>query len=145
VRGYITRFSASSLFAQKLLSLLPLIDLNRKPRFQGAPHSDKMVALPTVVLATASLLVSLTAAHPGECYSHVYMKREIIARDNAASVGARSLAASSNSAAAQAFEARSIKRRAEVVKNLHQKRGIAAREFPVSKIPWKKRRWQEDV
>ncbi|KAI0828073.1 aromatic compound dioxygenase [Hypoxylon sp. FL0890] len=71
-------------------------------------------------------LASYTAAHPGEKHDPQQMKRELIARDYAAQVGARSLASCSGSASAQALKARSIKRRANAVKNIRQKRGIQA-------------------
>ncbi|KAJ8121799.1 hypothetical protein ONZ43_g1839 [Nemania bipapillata] len=71
-------------------------------------------------MASASLLAGYVTAHPDP----VNLKRELAARDNAASVAARSLGACSNSAASQALKARSIKRRAQTVENLRQKRGI---------------------
>ncbi|KAI8623811.1 Intradiol ring-cleavage dioxygenase [Xylariaceae sp. FL1651] len=83
-----------------------------------------MVAFSALALGTVSLLAGYAAAHPGESHSDAHMKREIAARDNAASLGARSLGACSNSAASQALKARSIKRRAEAVKNIREKRGI---------------------
>ncbi|KAI1130917.1 Intradiol ring-cleavage dioxygenase [Nemania abortiva] len=79
-----------------------------------------MVAFPSMLLASASLLAGYATAHPDP----VNLKRELVARDNAASMGARSLGACSNSAASQALKARSIKRRAESVKNIRKKRGI---------------------
>ncbi|KAI0814395.1 Intradiol ring-cleavage dioxygenase [Xylaria sp. FL0064] len=85
-----------------------------------------MVAFSAFALASASLLAGFATAHPGESHDHVKMKREILARDNAAVVGARSLGSCSNSAASQALKARSIQRRAEAVKNIRQKRGIKA-------------------
>ncbi|KAI8947949.1 Intradiol ring-cleavage dioxygenase [Xylaria longipes] len=83
-----------------------------------------MVAFPTFVLASASLLTGYATAHPGESHDANHMKRELVARDNAASIGARSLEACSNSAASQALKARSIKRRADAVRNIRQKRGL---------------------
>ncbi|KAI0457057.1 Intradiol ring-cleavage dioxygenase [Xylaria acuta] len=83
-----------------------------------------MVAFPVFILASASLLAGYATAHPGESQDASHVKRELIARDNAASIGARSLGACSNSAASQALKARSIKRRAKAVQNIRQKRGI---------------------
>ncbi|KAK9426148.1 putative Intradiol ring-cleavage dioxygenase [Seiridium unicorne] len=74
----------------------------------------------------AAALAGFAAAHPGEVHDEHKMKREIVARDNQARVGARSLAQCGNSAHAQALKTRSIKRRAEKVKSLRQKRGIEA-------------------
>ncbi|KAI0434615.1 Intradiol ring-cleavage dioxygenase [Xylaria sp. FL1042] len=83
-----------------------------------------MVAFSALALASASLLAGFATAHPGESHDHVKMKRELLARDNAAAIGARSLGSCSNSAASQALKARAIQRRAEAVKNIRQKRGI---------------------
>ncbi|KAH8202842.1 hypothetical protein TruAng_003005 [Truncatella angustata] len=69
-------------------------------------------------------LAGFATAHPGEKHDEHKMKREIVARDNAARLGARSLAQCGNSAYAQTLKARSIQRRAEKVKALRQKRGI---------------------
>lgn len=88
-----------------------------------------MVAFSNLALAA---LVSYTAAHPGEKHDAHKMKREIVARDNAAQLGARSLASCSNSASAQALKARSIKRRAETVNKIRQKRGIQTGEYRAS-------------
>ncbi|KAI0442627.1 Intradiol ring-cleavage dioxygenase [Xylaria telfairii] len=83
-----------------------------------------MVAFPAVFLASASLLAGYATAHPGESHDSHHMKRELVARDNAAAIGARSLGACSNSAASQALKARSIKRRAEAVRDIRKKRGL---------------------
>ncbi|KAI1325408.1 Intradiol ring-cleavage dioxygenase [Xylariaceae sp. FL0255] len=85
-----------------------------------------MVAISTLALGAASLLISHTVAHAGETHSDAYIKRELLARDNAASIGARLLSTCSNSVAAQALKTRSIKRRAHQVKTLRQKRGITS-------------------
>ncbi|KAI1767374.1 aromatic compound dioxygenase [Hypoxylon sp. FL1150] len=82
-----------------------------------------MVTFTNLALAA---LAGYAAAHPGESHSAHHMKRELVARDNAAQVGARSLNSCSSSAASQALKARSIKRRAEIVKNIRKKRGIQA-------------------
>ncbi|GAP93192.1 putative gpi anchored protein [Rosellinia necatrix] len=83
-----------------------------------------MVAFTNVVLASASLLAGHVTAHPGESHSATHMKRELVARDNAASVGARSLGSCSNSPAAQALKTRSIMRRADKVRSIREKRGL---------------------
>ncbi|KAI0888663.1 aromatic compound dioxygenase [Annulohypoxylon maeteangense] len=82
-----------------------------------------MVAFTNFAIAA---LAGYAAAHPGEKHDAHKMKRELVARDNAAQLGARSLASCSNSASSQALKARSIKRRANAVKNIRQKRGIKA-------------------
>ncbi|KAI1205699.1 aromatic compound dioxygenase [Annulohypoxylon truncatum] len=82
-----------------------------------------MVTFTNFILAA---LAGYVAAHPGEEHDAHQMKRELVARDNAAQLGARSLASCSNSASAQALKSRSIKRRANAVKNIRQKRGIQA-------------------
>lgn len=82
-----------------------------------------MVAFTNLALAA---LAGYAVAHPGETHDAHHMKRELVARDNAAQLGARSLASCSNSAASQALKKRSIKRRANAVKNIRQKRGIQA-------------------
>ncbi|KAI0967443.1 Intradiol ring-cleavage dioxygenase [Xylaria arbuscula] len=97
-----------------------------------------MVAFPLWVLASASLLVGQTAAHPGESHDHVKMKRELLARDSGASIGARSLGACSNSPAAQALKARSVQRRAAKVVEMRKKRGITTQ-------PKKAKRTLEDL
>ena len=83
-----------------------------------------------VAFSKAFLLAfaSYASAHPGEAHDTHHMKREIVARDSAARVGARALSACSNSANALQLKSRSIQRRAETVKKLRQKRGIKARE-----------------
>ncbi|KAI1142130.1 aromatic compound dioxygenase [Hypoxylon sp. FL0543] len=82
-----------------------------------------MVAFSNLALTA---LASYVAAHPGEKHDPQQIKRELIARDYAAQVGARSLASCSGSVSAQALKARSIKRRANAVKNIRQTRGIQA-------------------
>ncbi|KAI1270243.1 Intradiol ring-cleavage dioxygenase [Xylariaceae sp. FL1019] len=85
-----------------------------------------MVAFSKVALGAASLLASYTTAHPGETHSDAHIKREIVARDNAASIGARSLASCSNGLAAQALKARSVERRAKQLKDIRKKRNITS-------------------
>ncbi|KAI1366528.1 Intradiol ring-cleavage dioxygenase [Xylaria arbuscula] len=79
-----------------------------------------MVSFSVLALASASALAGYSSAHPDAAN----MKREIVARDHGANLGARSLSSCSNSAAVQARNARSLQRRAEAVKNIRQKRGI---------------------
>ncbi|KAI2624387.1 aromatic compound dioxygenase [Hypoxylon sp. NC1633] len=82
-----------------------------------------MVAFSSLAVAA---LASYVVAHPGEKHDAHQIRRELVARDIVAQVGARSLASCSSSASAQALRTRSIKRRAEVVKNIRKKRGIQA-------------------
>lgn len=84
-----------------------------------------MVALSKLAVAA---FVGFATAHPGENHEAHKIKREIVARDHAARLGARSLADCSSSAHAQALRTRSIQRRADTVKSLRQKRGIIARK-----------------
>jgi protocatechuate 3,4-dioxygenase beta subunit len=90
-----------------------------------------MVAFTTVVVAA---LAGFAAAHPGEKHDVHHMKREILARDNAARLGARSLAACGNSAHAQALKTRSIQRRADTVKSIREKRGIKSGMDPMTML-----------
>ncbi|CAJ2511974.1 Uu.00g075990.m01.CDS01 [Anthostomella pinea] len=82
-----------------------------------------MVALSKLALAA---LAGYATAHPGEKHDAEHMKREIVARDNAAQLGARSMGSCSGSAGAQALKQRSIARRAQQVQDIRRKRGIKA-------------------
>lgn len=73
-------------------------------------------------------IAGTAAAHPGEKHDAHHMKREVIARDAAAKVGARALGSCSGSAASQALKTRSIKRRADAVSKLRRARGITSGE-----------------
>ncbi|KAK6066925.1 hypothetical protein SCUP234_11870 [Seiridium cupressi] len=82
-----------------------------------------MVAFSKIAIAA---FAGFAAAHPGEKHEAHKMKREIVARNHAARLGARSLSDCSGSAHALALRTRSIQRRADAVRNLRQKRGIEA-------------------
>jgi hypothetical protein len=88
-----------------------------------------MVAIYTLAIAA---LAGYAVAHPGEEHDEAHIKRELVARDNAARIGARSLGSCSNSAGAQALKRRSIQRRADAVSVIRQERGIKTREYRAS-------------
>lgn len=81
---------------------------------------------------------ALASAHPGESHSHNHMKREILARDNAAVLGRRSLNSCSSSSSAQLLKARSVQRRDAKVKQLRDRLGIKTK-------PKKYRRDSDDL
>ncbi|KUI61554.1 hypothetical protein VP1G_08743 [Cytospora mali] len=73
--------------------------------------------------------LTLTAgalAHPGEHHADEEIRREIEARDQHATLGARALAQCSGGAAARSLKQRSVQRRADRVKALREARGITA-------------------
>jgi hypothetical protein len=72
----------------------------------------------------AVCLVSPAFAHPGETHNAVAVKREILARNAMASAARRSLGACSDSLEARSLHARNIARRANVARELRQKRNI---------------------
>ncbi|KAI1497925.1 Intradiol ring-cleavage dioxygenase [Biscogniauxia marginata] len=74
----------------------------------------------------AAFIINYATAHSGESHNGKHMKRELVARDKAAALGARSINGCSNSVASRTLHARSLKRRAETVKSLRAKRGIKA-------------------
>lgn len=80
-----------------------------------------MVAFSKMAVAA---LAGFAAAHPGEKRDEKKMKREIVARDNHARVGARSLAQCGNADYAKALKTRSVQRRAEKVQSIRKERGI---------------------
>ncbi|KAI4600779.1 hypothetical protein KJ359_012941 [Pestalotiopsis sp. 9143b] len=80
-----------------------------------------MVAFSKVAVAA---LAGFAAAHPGEKHDEQKMKREIVARDNHARNGARSLAKCGDADFAKALKTRSVQRRAERVQNLRKDLGI---------------------
>lgn len=84
-----------------------------------------MVAFATLAVAA---FAGYAAAHPGEKHDAAHMKREIAARDVAAQVGARSLAACSSQPHARSLNQRSVMRRAQKVNDIRKKRGISVRE-----------------
>jgi hypothetical protein len=77
-----------------------------------------------ILKLSVALLAATAVAHPGESHDAHHMKREIVARDHAARVAARSLSSCSNTETARALKQRSIKRRAEKVKKLRDERNI---------------------
>ncbi|KAF7553689.1 hypothetical protein G7Z17_g3422 [Cylindrodendrum hubeiense] len=79
-----------------------------------------MVRFPFVCMA----LATLATAHPGESHSNNHMKREIVARDNAAAMGRRSLNTCSDSVGAKKMKRRAVERRAQKVRDLRKSRGI---------------------
>ncbi|RYP93691.1 hypothetical protein DL770_000222 [Monosporascus sp. CRB-9-2] len=85
-----------------------------------------MVAFSKLTIAAFAAFAGYALAHPGEHHDAAHMKREIVARDFAAQVGARSLSACSSKTHARSLSQRSIMRRAQKVNNLRKKRGITA-------------------
>ncbi len=81
-----------------------------------------MVAFSKIAVAA---FAGYAVAHPGEKHNAGHMKRELAARDVAAQVGARSLAACSNKPHARALNQRSVTRRAQKVSDIRKQRGIA--------------------
>lgn len=89
-----------------------------------------MVLFSKLTCAVAALgLAGIAITHPGETHSHAHMKREILARDNLAAIGKRSLGACAGSERAQQAKKRALKRRFDKVQNLRKKRGITTRKF----------------
>ncbi|KAI1250198.1 hypothetical protein MGN70_007250 [Eutypa lata] len=82
-----------------------------------------MVAFSKLAVAA---FASYAAAHPGEKHDAHKMKREIVARDFAAQVGARSLGSCSSQPHARALNQRSVMRRAQKVNDIRKRRGISA-------------------
>jgi hypothetical protein len=84
-----------------------------------------MVYIPKVAGAVAAIwLTGSISAHPGEHHDHQAIKREIRYRDQMASAAKRSIDGCSNSLKARELSARSAARRAEVARDLRQKRNI---------------------
>jgi len=75
----------------------------------------------------AACLAGSSIAHPGEHHDHQAIKREIVTRDQMASVAKRSLDTCSNSLKHREVAARSVARRAAAAKELRQRRNINAR------------------
>ncbi|KAK4124355.1 aromatic compound dioxygenase [Parathielavia appendiculata] len=73
---------------------------------------------------SVAVLAAVGVAHPGDSHDAHHLKREIVARDHAAKMAARSLGACANSETARALKQRSVVRRAEKVKSLRNERGI---------------------
>lgn len=77
----------------------------------------------------AACIVGSAVAHPGEHHDHAQVKREIRARDQMAAAAKRSLDTCSGSLKHREVAARSVKRRAEAVREARQKRNIQASKF----------------
>jgi hypothetical protein len=86
-----------------------------------------MVYLSKLAVA-AACLASSVLAHPGEHHDHAAIKREVKARDQMASAAKRSLDTCSNSLKHRELSARNVARRAEVARDLRQKRNIHSSE-----------------
>ncbi|KAK0103904.1 hypothetical protein ONS96_005012 [Cadophora gregata f. sp. sojae] len=87
-----------------------------------------MVYFPKLVGAVAAVCFASTIiAHPGEHHDHAEIKRQVKARDQMATAAKRSLDTCSSSLKHRELTARSLARRAEVLNELRQKRGIATK------------------
>lgn len=75
-------------------------------------------------IAAAVCFASSVIAHPGEHHDLEDIKREVKARDQMASAAKRSIDSCSNSLKHRELNARSIARRAEVARDIRQKRNI---------------------
>ncbi|KAL0259641.1 hypothetical protein SLS55_005378 [Diplodia seriata] len=75
--------------------------------------------------AVAAGLFASAAAHPGEHHDHHAVKREISARAVRASAAKRALDNCNSASKHQALTARSHARRAQIARDLREKRGIA--------------------
>lgn len=85
-----------------------------------------MVNLASIVTSTvaASSLLGMVAAHPGEKHDMSHVKRQIDARQLRAAAAKRSLGQCQNSLKHRDLMGRSMARRAQVLNELRQKRGI---------------------
>lgn len=72
----------------------------------------------------AACLLSSAVAHPGEVHDAAQVKREIRARDQMADDAKRSLDTCSSSLKARQLNSRSVARRAEVAREIRQRRNI---------------------
>jgi hypothetical protein len=72
----------------------------------------------------AACLAGSAVAHPGEHHDHAAVKRQVKARDQMASAAKRSIDSCSNSLKHREVAARSVARRAEVARELRQRRNI---------------------
>lgn len=75
--------------------------------------------------AVAAGLFASVAAHPGEHHDHHHVRRQITAREARASAAKRALDSCNSSAKHQALNARNHARRAQVARELREKRAIA--------------------
>lgn len=84
-----------------------------------------MVYFSKIASAVAvACLVGSAVAHPGEHHDAEKIKRQIQARDQMAAAAKRSLDGCSNSLKHRELNARSVARRAQVARDIRQKRGI---------------------
>jgi hypothetical protein len=81
---------------------------------------------PIVSGAAAASLLGIVVSHPGEYYDMDHIKREIDARQGHAAAAKRSLGACQNSIKHRDLMSRSTARRAHVLNELREKRGIQA-------------------
>ena len=90
-----------------------------------------MVYFSKIASAVVAIYLAGSAiAHPGEHHDHHSLKRQVRARDQMASAAKRSIDSCSNSLKHRELNARSVARRAEVARDLRQKRNIKASRFP---------------
>ncbi|KAH6712684.1 Intradiol ring-cleavage dioxygenase [Leptodontidium sp. MPI-SDFR-AT-0119] len=78
-------------------------------------------------VVAAVCIASTVVAHPGEHHDHAEIKRQVKARDQMASAAKRSLDTCSSSLKHRELNARSLARRAEVVRDIRQKRSITTK------------------
>lgn len=80
-------------------------------------------------VVAAVCIASTVVAHPGEHHDHAEIKRQVKARDQMASAAKRSLDTCSSSLKHRELNARSLARRAEVVRDIRQKRSITTSKY----------------
>lgn len=78
------------------------------------------------VAAAVVCLASVVVAHPGEHHNTAAIKREVQNRNQMAAAAKRSLESCSGTLKARDLSARSVARRAQTVRDLRAKRGIAS-------------------
>ncbi|KAL1638498.1 hypothetical protein SLS56_000307 [Neofusicoccum ribis] len=86
-----------------------------------------MVNVTKLSAVAAAGLFAAASAHPGEHHDHHHVRRQITSREARAHAAKRALDACNNSAKHQQLSARSHARRAQVARELREKRGIAAK------------------
>jgi hypothetical protein len=74
-------------------------------------------------------LAGLATSHPGETYQVGEIERQILARNQMASAAKKSLDACAGSVAAQQLRSRNVVRRANIAKELRQKRDITTSNY----------------
>jgi len=82
----------------------------------------------TVVAAS---MISSVIAHPGEHHDADDLKRQIAARQQMASAAKRSLSACASTLRHRQLNTRSVSRRANIARDLREKRGITSSEFQI--------------